>query len=62
MIDGLGTGGAERSLAELVPFLKARGFELAIAYFRYRRPGVEDVLRNHLDDLLAFVAAIQRRL
>jgi glycosyltransferase involved in cell wall biosynthesis len=46
VIDGLGTGGAERSLAELVPFLKARGFELAIAYFRYRRPGVEDVLRK----------------
>jgi glycosyltransferase involved in cell wall biosynthesis len=46
VIDGLGTGGAERSLAELVPFLKARGFEFEIAFFHDRRPGVEDVLRK----------------
>ena len=46
VIDGLGTGGAERSLAEVAPFLKARGFQLAVAFFRDRRPGVEDLLRK----------------
>jgi glycosyltransferase involved in cell wall biosynthesis len=46
VIDGLGTGGAERSLAELAPLLRKRGFELAIAFFHDRRPGVEDVLRK----------------
>jgi glycosyltransferase involved in cell wall biosynthesis len=51
VIEGLGTGGAERSLAEVVPFLKARGFELAIAFFHDRRPGVEDVLRKEQVEL-----------
>ena len=46
VIDGLGTGGAERSLAELAPLLRARGFELMIVFFHERRPGVEDVLRS----------------
>jgi glycosyltransferase involved in cell wall biosynthesis len=46
VIDGLGTGGAERSLAELVPLLKARGFEFEVAYFHERTPGVEDALRR----------------
>ena len=46
MIDGLGTGGAERSLAELVPLLKVRGFEFEVAFFHDRHPGVEDLLRN----------------
>jgi glycosyltransferase involved in cell wall biosynthesis len=46
VIDGLGTGGAERSLAELAPLLKARGFEFAVAFFHDRRPGVEDALRK----------------
>jgi glycosyltransferase involved in cell wall biosynthesis len=45
VIDGLGTGGAERSLAELAPLLEARGFELAVAYFHERSPGVADALR-----------------
>src|SRR5215475_9562205 len=45
VIDGLGTGGAERSLAELAPLLEARGFELAVAFFNERSPGVEDALR-----------------
>ena len=39
VIDGLGTGGAERSLAELAPLLKARGFEFEVAFFHDRRPG-----------------------
>jgi glycosyltransferase involved in cell wall biosynthesis len=46
VIDGLGTGGAERSLAELVPLLKLRGFEFEVAYFHERTPGVEDALRR----------------
>ena len=46
VIDGLGTGGAERSLAELVPLLKVRGFEFEVAFFHDRRPGVEDLLRK----------------
>jgi glycosyltransferase involved in cell wall biosynthesis len=48
VIDGLGTGGAERSLAELVPLLKVRGFEFEVAFFHDRRPGVEDLLRKDL--------------
>jgi glycosyltransferase involved in cell wall biosynthesis len=46
VIDGLGTGGAERSLAELAPLLEARGFELEVAFFHERSPGVGDVLRG----------------
>jgi glycosyltransferase involved in cell wall biosynthesis len=46
VIDGLGTGGAERSLAELVPLLKVRGFEFEVAFFHDRHPGVEDLLRK----------------
>jgi glycosyltransferase involved in cell wall biosynthesis len=46
VIDGLGTGGAERSLAELVPLLKVQGFEFEVAFFRDRHPGVEDLLRK----------------
>src|SRR5215475_11039042 len=46
VIDGLGTGGAERSLAELAPLLEAQGFELEVAFFHERSPGVEDALRR----------------
>jgi glycosyltransferase involved in cell wall biosynthesis len=46
VIDGLGTGGAERSLAELVPLLEVRGFEFEVAFFHDRNPGVEDLLRK----------------
>jgi len=46
VIDGLGTGGAERSLAELVPLLEARGFEFEVAFFHDRRPGVGEALRK----------------
>jgi glycosyltransferase involved in cell wall biosynthesis len=46
VIDGLGTGGAERSLAELVPVLEARGFKVEVAFFHDRRPGVADALRK----------------
>jgi glycosyltransferase involved in cell wall biosynthesis len=47
VIDSLGIGGAERSLAELAPLLEARGFELEIAFFHERSPSVEDELRGH---------------
>jgi len=46
VIDGLGTGGAERSLAELAPLLEERGFQLEVAFFHKRSPGVEDALRR----------------
>ncbi len=43
VIDGLGTGGAERSLAELVPGLIEAGIEPVVACF-YRRSGVGEGL------------------
>jgi glycosyltransferase involved in cell wall biosynthesis len=46
VIDGLGTGGAERSLAEITPLLRARGFDLATVYFHERSPGVGNTLRQ----------------
>lgn len=44
VIDGLGTGGAERSLAELAVGLRDRGHRITIAYQR-DRPGVREELR-----------------
>jgi glycosyltransferase involved in cell wall biosynthesis len=41
VIDGLGVGGAERSLAELVPGLDASGFDVTIACLHRRDGGVE---------------------
>lgn len=43
VIDGLGTGGAERSLAEMVPALVEADIEPTVACF-YRRPGVGEAL------------------
>jgi glycosyltransferase involved in cell wall biosynthesis len=43
VIDGLGTGGAERSLAELVPGLRVAGIESVVACF-HRREGVGQAL------------------
>ncbi|HEY7661158.1 MAG TPA: glycosyltransferase family 4 protein [Actinomycetota bacterium] len=41
VIDGLGFGGAERSLAELLPDLEPNGIEPTIACLRHRDGGVE---------------------
>lgn len=49
MIDSLGGGGTERSLAELLPFLIQAGFTPIIACF-YHREGVEsEVIRQGID-------------
>jgi glycosyltransferase involved in cell wall biosynthesis len=42
VIDGLGFGGAERSLAELLPGLRAAGIDPTVACLRRRPGGVED--------------------
>jgi glycosyltransferase involved in cell wall biosynthesis len=41
VIDGLGTGGAERSLAEMLPGFRSAGLEVGVACFRRARWGVE---------------------
>jgi glycosyltransferase involved in cell wall biosynthesis len=41
VIDGLGTGGAERSLAEMLPRLAGAGVDATIACFHRRKEGVE---------------------
>lgn len=50
VIDGLGWGGAERSLAELLPGLKEAGIEPTVACLRRREGGVEgEVLAQGFD-------------
>jgi glycosyltransferase involved in cell wall biosynthesis len=50
VIDGLGTGGAERSLAELLPSLKRVGVRTTIACLRRRDEGVEsEILASGAD-------------
>jgi glycosyltransferase involved in cell wall biosynthesis len=44
VINGLGTGGAERSLAELLPPLRARGIDGVVACFHHRVHGVEQAV------------------
>lgn len=44
VIDGLGTGGAERSLAELLPRLDRRGIVSIVACLHRRAEGVQDVV------------------
>ncbi|CAN5908593.1 glycosyltransferase family 4 protein [soil metagenome] len=46
LINGLGTGGAERSLAELLPFYLANRIEPTIVCLYRRKEGVEDSLRS----------------
>lgn len=46
VIDGLGTGGAERSLAEMLPPLQSAGFVPAVFYLYERQEGVEDDVRR----------------
>ena len=50
LIDGLGFGGAERSLAELLPGLAAAGIEPTVVCLHHREGGVErDVLAQGFD-------------
>jgi glycosyltransferase involved in cell wall biosynthesis len=42
VIDGLGTGGAERSLAEMLPQLERRGVQSVVACLHRRTEGVQD--------------------
>ncbi|MGH7508104.1 MAG: glycosyltransferase family 4 protein [Gemmatimonadales bacterium] len=51
LINGLGTGGAERSLAELLPFYTAAGIESVVVCQHLRSEGVEQQLRSAGFDL-----------
>ena len=44
VINGLGTGGAERSLAEMLPGLERAGIEVSIACLYHREAGVEETV------------------
>jgi len=44
LINGLGTGGAERSLAEMLPEMAARGVVSTVVAFHRREEGVQDQL------------------
>lgn len=46
LIDGLGSGGAERSLAELLPDLPSLGIQPTVAIFHRRSDGVEESVRE----------------
>jgi glycosyltransferase involved in cell wall biosynthesis len=61
VIDGLGTGGAERSLAELVPGLREAGIEPVVACF-YRRTGVgEGLVEDGVDVRVHTAGGLPRR-
>lgn len=45
LINGLGAGGAERSLAELLPHMRAAGIETTVVCLRRREIGVESEVR-----------------
>lgn len=47
VINGLGTGGAERSLAEMIPHFKTAGFAPLVACVYPRREGVRDLVAQH---------------
>jgi len=49
VINSLGTGGAERSLSEMLPFLCARGIEVRIACLGHREEGVEEAVSGMYD-------------
>jgi glycosyltransferase involved in cell wall biosynthesis len=57
VINGLGTGGAERSLAELLPALPAFGIEPTVAVLRRRAEGVEREVRRLLPDVRLIAGA-----
>jgi glycosyltransferase involved in cell wall biosynthesis len=49
LIDGLGTGGAERSLAEMLPYLTSVGVDPVVVCFFRRAEGVEEEVRASWD-------------
>ncbi len=49
VINGLGTGGAERSLADLIDPLGEQGIELVVACLYRREEGVESLVRSKTD-------------
>ena len=51
LIDGLGPGGAERSLAEVLPGLARGGITTTVAFFHRHQNSLEDELRTHGVDL-----------
>jgi len=51
VIDGLGPGGAERSLAETLPHLHRAGIRSLVAFFSRRQENLEDLLRENGADL-----------
>lgn len=51
MINGLGTGGAERSLAESLPLLAQAGVEMTIVCQKRREEGVQEQVRRLASDL-----------
>ncbi|MDP8957610.1 MAG: glycosyltransferase [Actinomycetota bacterium] len=51
VINGLGTGGAERSLAEMLPRLVDQGIDLTVACFYRREEGVEEILLSRGSDI-----------
>ena len=44
VINGLGTGGAQRSLAEMLPGYSERGVDTTVACFRRMAEGVQDAV------------------
>ena len=53
LIDGLGTGGAERSLAQLLPLLKKEDVDSSVRYLHERTEGVADLIRSEVSDVKA---------
>jgi glycosyltransferase involved in cell wall biosynthesis len=49
VIDGLGTGGAERSLSEMLPGVVAGGLTPIVACLHHRKEGVEQAVANKFD-------------
>ena len=49
LINGLGTGGAERSLAEFLPFATERGVHVQVVCRTPRWEGVQDIVERHGD-------------
>jgi len=51
VIDGLGPGGAERSLAEMMPYLRQANIRPVVAFFSRRHEGLEVLLQSNGADL-----------
>ena len=48
VINGLGTGGAERSLCELLPYLQRDGFRCSVVCLFERQEGVQELVRKEV--------------